>query len=183
MKRLVRYIKGTMDMVLDLIPDNLPFHVDTYTDSDWADDKDDRKSVSCGMIYLCGCMIKSWARTQKVLALSSTEAELYALGSGASELLGMKEWLKELQIPLQSTMLHCDSNPARSIVNKRGPGKIKHMELRYLALQMWVKEGRLGITRVPTTDNPSDLGTKALSSERMKYLCGLCGLRNLSDVT
>ena len=51
----------------------------TYTDSDWAGDKASRKSTSGGIMFLGEHAMKSWSRNQTVIALSSAEAELYAL--------------------------------------------------------------------------------------------------------
>ncbi len=57
----------------------------TDTDSDWAGDKRSRTSTSGGVIKL-GChVLKSWSSTLHCIALSSGEAELYALVKGATQ--------------------------------------------------------------------------------------------------
>ena len=48
--------------------------LEAFSDSDWASDKRDRKSVSSGIIC------KGMSRTQRCIALSSAEAELYSSG-------------------------------------------------------------------------------------------------------
>ncbi len=48
-----------------------------YGDSDWANDKVTRKSVSSGVL-LGGCVVMDWSRTHNALARSSGEAEWHS---------------------------------------------------------------------------------------------------------
>ena len=50
-----------------------------YSDSDWAGFRSSRRSVSGGMISMSGALVKAWSSRQATVALSSAEAELYAL--------------------------------------------------------------------------------------------------------
>ena len=43
------------------------------------------------MIFLNGCLITAWSRSQKSIALSSCEAEFLASAGGAAEALQLKE--------------------------------------------------------------------------------------------
>ncbi|OLP87994.1 Retrovirus-related Pol polyprotein from transposon TNT 1-94 [Symbiodinium microadriaticum] len=53
--------------------------LEVFSDSDWAGDKQTRKSVSCATFYINGAFFYSYSRTQKSIALSSAEAEYMAL--------------------------------------------------------------------------------------------------------
>ena len=44
---------------------------------------------------------------------------------------------------------------------------MKHIELKMLAVQEWLKTGRLRIHKVSTHDNPADLMTKAMNREKL----------------
>jgi hypothetical protein len=56
-----------------------------YSDSDWAGDRDDRKSTT-DYLYLLGSTPITWrSQKQPCIALSSTEAEYVALSSCAKE--------------------------------------------------------------------------------------------------
>ena len=108
----------------------------------------------------------TWARTQKTRALSSAEAELYAIGSEAIEGLGAAQLLKEWQcktVPLLLT----DSQSALAVCRQRGPGRTKHVELKMLTEQEWLKTGRLRVRKVSTHDNPADLMTKDMTREKL----------------
>ena len=56
-----------------------------FYDSDWAGDKETRKSSSAGVVLVGRHLLKAHTRKQKVIAKSSGEAELYAAAWGASE--------------------------------------------------------------------------------------------------
>eukprot|EP00973_Karenia_brevis_P087252 12097498-Karenia_brevis.AAC.1 len=60
-----------------------------HSDSDWAGCPDTRKSTSGGVAQIGEHLIKAWASSQTVVALSSGEAELYALTKAASQTLGI----------------------------------------------------------------------------------------------
>ena len=66
--------------------------LDTFVDAHQAG-QPDRKSVSGGAMFLDGCCSMTWSRTQKTLATSSAESELFGLGSCACEALGVRELL------------------------------------------------------------------------------------------
>ena len=59
--------------------------LEVFTDSDWASDRQSCRSVSCCVILYGGCLLFSASRTQKIISLSSAEAEVYASSSGCSD--------------------------------------------------------------------------------------------------
>ena len=174
-RRLARYLVGTTDSVLEMIPDMSDASITVYVDSDWADGSQCRKSTSGGVLKLYNVTVATWARTQSTVALSSCEAELYAMGSGAVEALGLKSLLDELGFNLP-VKLFTDSSSAKAVAARRGPGKMKHIELRMLALQDWVRDRMLFIYKVATEVNPSDLLTKPMTEERTRMLSRMIGL-------
>ena len=91
-------------MVLTLRPKIIPhskqttFDIDTYVDSDWAGCATSRRSTSGMALYFLRALITSQSRTQATVALSSGEAELYAIGLGVSESLFIRSLLLESQL-------------------------------------------------------------------------------------
>ena len=51
----------------------------SFSDSDWAGDKDNRRSINGFIIFLCGVPIVWRSKQQKTVALSSSEAEFVAI--------------------------------------------------------------------------------------------------------
>ncbi|CAK0806902.1 unnamed protein product, partial [Prorocentrum cordatum] len=167
LKKLVRYLLSTREVHQLLVPRGGSDSLNTRIDSDWADDPDTRKSISGGTVMMHGCSALTWARTQKTPALSSAEAELYAIGSGAVETLGTDTLLKKVGYGEAAPAIMMDSSSALAVAKKRGPGRMKHIELKMLAVQDWIKEKRLQVGKVPTEANPADVLTKALAKEKL----------------
>ena len=70
--------------------------VTTYTDSDWAGCVRTARSTSEGIVALGDHVIKTYSRQQKVVALSSAEAELYAMVAASAENLAVAAYAKDL---------------------------------------------------------------------------------------
>ena len=71
-------------------------------------------------------LIKTWSNTQKVVALSSGEAELMGILRGASEALGLQSIAADLGISLEVSV-HADSSAAIGICRRTGIGKVRHL--------------------------------------------------------
>ena len=97
-----------------------------------------------------GHCLKVWTKKQQVVSLSSTESELYA----ASEGLGVQSVAKDLGI-LCGLNLHLDASAAMGLVNRRGLGKAKHVDMQNLWIQEASKSGRFVTRKVGTSVNPS----------------------------
>ena len=72
-----------------------------------------------------------------------------------------------------------DSSAAKSFINRRGLGKMRHIEIRDLWLQREAREGRLLVSKVPGGENPADLMTKILTK---KEICERLGRMNITVV-
>ena len=58
----------------------------------------------------------------------------------------------------------------------QGPGGLKHIEIRCIAIQQWIREKRLLVSRVDTKNNTADLFTKHLDGLRTQSLARKLGL-------
>eukprot|EP00973_Karenia_brevis_P047469 6590130-Karenia_brevis.AAC.1 len=101
-------------------------HIDAFSDSDWAGCKSTRKSTSGGCAMIGTHLIKSWASTQNVIALSSGEAELYALTKAASQTLGLVTMANDFGEKLQARV-KCDAKATLGMVHRSGLGKLRHI--------------------------------------------------------
>ncbi len=73
-KRIFRYLKGTIDLVL-WYPSKDSFTLRAYSDADWVDSIDDRKSIGGGDFFLEESLV-SWISKKKTsISLSTTEVE------------------------------------------------------------------------------------------------------------
>ena len=123
------------------------------------------KSTSGGAFMYGPCTVKTWSSTQAVVALSSAEAELYALVKAATQAIGIMSMASDFAMPAQATV-HTDSSSALSICHRRGlGGKTRHIRVRHLWVQDAVAKKEFKLKKVLGTDNPADLMTKHLSHE------------------
>ena len=84
LKRLGRYLKGKPRVVKKFGWQKSTGILSIYADADWAGDKISRTSTSGGCIMMGRHLLKGWAKTQTLVALSSGESELYATLRAAS---------------------------------------------------------------------------------------------------
>ena len=88
-KRLARYLSTRTRMICHFKKQKMPKEVEAWSDSDWAGCLETRKSTSGGLIKFGTHILKSWSITQNTIALSSGEAEFYAMVKAGSQGLGM----------------------------------------------------------------------------------------------
>ena len=133
-----------------------------YTDSDYAGDAVGRKSTSGGCVCIGKHLVRTWAKHQKVTALSSGEAELYAVVTASCEGLGVQAYGKDLGVELKGN-IYMDSSAALGIVQRTGVGRMKHVHTQGLWVQEAHSTGRLGYRKIKGENNPSDILTKHVS--------------------
>ena len=81
-KRILRYLKHTISTGL-LISSSSSSAIQAYSDSDWAGDRDDRRSVSAYCVFMGKNLISWRCKQQFTVARSSTEAEYKSLADTA----------------------------------------------------------------------------------------------------
>ena len=165
-KRLARYLVGATRAVQTFKWQSPQKMVRIYVDSDWAGDKISRKSTSGGAMCIGKHMIKSWSTTQQTIAMSSGEAELYAMVKGAAQTKGLISMINDYGLRFDACVCS-DATAAIGIVHRQGLGKTRHIQVQYLWMQAEVADGRMKVQKVRTDDNPADLMTKSLSNETM----------------
>ena len=170
-KRMVRYLVGAKRLVWQYGEKNGDDDVvwmDVYVDSDWASGWS-RRSTSGGVVTVDGVVVKSWSRTQKAKALSSGEAEYCAMVTGAAEGMGMQSIAADLGWHVK-IRLWTDSSVGKSVAMRRGLGKMRHVELKWLWLQDMVKEGRLEVRKIKGEENVADHLTKPKNRKDVEEL-------------
>ncbi len=174
LKRFGRYLRGAPRAVFHYYWQQPPTSLDAYVDSDWAGCKTSGRSTSGGAVLHGWHVIKSWSTTQAIVAMSSAEAELYAMTKGAANTLGIMSLGGDFGMSLDAKV-HTDASAALGIVNRQGLGKLRHIRVQYLWLQGRVKDGDVEVHKVPGQANPADLLTKHLAAHDMqRHLTKLC---------
>jgi hypothetical protein len=111
-KRILRYLKGTAELGIAYKRGGEEEFVG-FTDSDYAGDIDDRKSIS-GYTFMLGTGAISWSsKKQPVVTLSTTEAEFIAAAYCACQGVWLRRVLEKLgHIQSKCTTIFCDNSSA-----------------------------------------------------------------------
>ena len=174
-KRLTRYLIGTTDMELEMIPKMSGSHITVYVDSDWADDFAVPKQHKRRHITSLRSEGSKLGKDTKQHRFVVMRGRALCHGHICGRTLGLRSLLSEIGCTL-AVHLHTDSSSAKAVAARCGSGTMKHIELHMLAIQDWVAIKLLYIFKVPTEINPSDLLTKPMTAERNKMLINMLGL-------
>eukprot|EP00974_Lingulodinium_polyedra_P089288 8657352-Lingulodinium_polyedra.AAC.1 len=129
------------------------------------------KSTSGGAIMWGSHCLKAWSTSQSTVALSSGEAELYAMTKMATQISGLISMAEDFGIMMKG-VVKSDSSAAIGIAHRDGlGGRCRHIRVQYLWIQSKIKDGGLELVKVPGASNPADAMTKAIPKELLgKYL-------------
>ena len=143
------------------------FMIEGYSDSDYASNKDDRKSISGMVIYLCGVPIMWKSKSQKAVTLSSTEAEYYSLSELCSELIFVKNMLEFMGMNVGYPIVaRVDNIGAMFLSNNYALSqRTKHISVRQHFVRQYVEDGIVKVVFVRSKQNDSDIFTKNLNKE------------------
>lgn len=183
LKRLLRYLKGTIQQGLTLHQSSSST-IQTFADADWGGDEDNCRSTSAFLLYL-GSNLVSWKSfKQRTVARSTTEAEYRAVASATAETLWVQSLLKELRIPTIVPVIHCDNISATyASANPVFHTRMKHLALDFHFVREKVQSGLLKVHHVPSHDQLADILTKPLPRLRFVLLRDkLCTIMDSTDL-
>ena len=167
-KRIFRYVKGTLDHGRPAQPLNLY----GYSDADWAGCPFDRRSTTGYCIFL-GPNVVSWcAKKLPTVSRSSAEAEYRSLASAAAEVTWLQFLLRDLGVYIsQPTTLLCDNISATYMAhNPVFHARTKHIEIDYHFVREKVASRALRVIYVSFQSQLADIFTKALAKDRFHWL-------------
>ena len=173
LRRVIKYVLDTPNYGLKIQPTiqehgrDMEWNLVVYSDSDWAGDKENRMSITGFIIFVHGVPITWKSRQQKSLAMSSSEAEYYALTEAAKEVKFVVQLLITMGIKVSlPVIVRVDNIGAIWMAENASAGsRTKHVELKYHFIRQYVEEGFIRIIFVRTEENISDVFTKNVTGE------------------
>lgn len=169
-KHVFRYLQGTKTNGITFGGQTIPLELHGYSDSAFADDIRSRRSTTAYVFLYYGGVISYRSKRLQVVALSSTEAEYYALGNAARE----AAWLRQLFLDLgvndddtKTVRIYGDNQSSLSLTeNPVIHQRTKHVDVQHHYVRSQVALGKIELWFVSTDDMAADGLTKALKAPK-----------------
>ena len=142
-----------------------------YCDSDWGN-SDDRRSITghCYKLNNIGPLISWKSQKQRVVALSSCEAEYISLTSAIQEGNFLSQLYADMTNCHRSTfILNVDNQGAIALAkNPVFHQRSKHIDIRYHYIRLEIQNKNVELIYVPSSDNVADIFTKPVTKCSLK---------------
>jgi hypothetical protein len=164
------YIVSTKDRGYTIRPDNpgswdrtrdYLFFITGESDSNYAKDHS-RRSVNGGCTYLNNALIKMFCKMMPIVALSTTEAELFAAVLEAQDMMFayhiMTSMLLTIELPM---ILYIDNQGTVDLANNWSVGgRTRHVDVKQNYLRELKERGFIRVLHRAGTEITPDISTK-----------------------
>jgi hypothetical protein len=183
-KRILRYVAGTTEFGLHYTRASTAARFIGYSDSDLAGDIDTSKSTTGSLFYYGGCLISWQSIKQKVVALSSCEAEYVAMTTAATQALWLSRLLAELLgRKVEVVELKVDNKSALALAkNPVFHDRSKHIRTKFHFIRDCLEEGSIRAEFIPTADQLADILTKSLGRTKFEEMRRRIGLKEVFKI-
>jgi hypothetical protein len=199
-KHVLRYLRGTMKhglffpfpsekqesvggSVQKLSANEAPaaYDIHLYTDADFANEPDTRKSVTGVFICEHEHPVTWISKLQSLVTTSTTEAELVAAATGVKEGLWVLKLIREMRGEPASChlTLYCDNEAAISLMKNPTAGvqgRSKHIDVQFRFLRERYQKKHMQVEYVPTNEQLADIFTKQLPTAVFQKLVKKIGV-------
>ena len=184
--RIIRYLKTTRNWVLTLGGKSALIELLAYCDADHANSPDHGRSISgYAMVLGNGCF--SWSsKKQTATALSTGEAEYYAVTHAGREVIWLRQLLTEIGFaPRIGTTLRIDNTSSIRMIETpdQVTNRTKHINIAYHWIREEVQKQTIIPEYVPSEQNLSDIFTKGFHAPRHKELAATIGMVLRADAS
>jgi hypothetical protein len=153
-------------------PRNQSLQLTTYSNADWANCVDERKSTSGGAFFLGNSLVAWLSKKQGSISLSTTETEYIATATCCTQVLWMIQTLANLEVKYTTPIpIYCDNTSAISVSkNPVFHSKTKHIPIKYHFLREQLTNQIVQVHYIPTTEQIAYIFTKPLAKTPFEYL-------------
>ena len=158
-KRVLRYVKQTIDVGLTFRACGT--QLVGYCDASWAT-RPGRRSTSSFICFVGGSPVSWRSARQRVVAMSTCEAEYVALAELAKEMVWLRGLLEDMSMHQEGPSLTCCDNKA-AISTSENVGiasRSKHIDLRHHFIRQLAEDRVIRLRHVGTADQLADALTK-----------------------
>ena len=175
----MRYLKGTLDLVLCLGGDNI--ELQGFCNADWAGDANDRRSTT-GYVFFVGVGAISWnCKRQPTIAMSTMEAEYMEASHSAMEAMWLRQLFEDIGlVQVDATPIRCDNQGCLAFAkNPKHHSRTKHIDIQHHFIREKIEDGVIDMKYCATLEMLADLFTKTLVKDRHHMLTRSIGLEGL----
>lgn len=179
-KRILKYLKRTASYGIKYTKQE-NCELEGFCDSDYAADKETRRSVTGYVFKVSDGPITWCSKRQQGVSLSTTEAEYVAACQATKEAIWLRRLMHEIGINFDSpTNIYIDNQSAiRLIHNPEFHSRSKHIDIKYHFIREKYQSCEIEPKYVNTKNQEADILTKALPREHFQNLRCKMGLQNL----
>ena len=170
--RVMSYIVGTKNLGFTFRPDHPNswdgsrerlFVVMGKSDSEFGKHSS-RRSVNAGITYLEGAIVKQYSKMMPIVALSTTEAELYSAVLTAQDMMFVYHVMLGMELQVKLPMiLNVDNMGAVQLANNWSVGgRTRHVDIKQNFLRELKSNGFLRVEWMSGDDLTPDTHTKNL---------------------
>ena len=153
LKQLLCYIKGMVDQVIIFpMTGESGLHLTVFSDVDMVGDIDGRRSTSGVHVFLGSAPISWLSLKQKVVALSTCEAEYVATATAVCQAVWLHRLLNELTgVEAHPPALMVDNQPTIALAkNPVFHDRSKHIDVKFHFLRDCIDGGQIVVEFVET---------------------------------
>jgi hypothetical protein len=167
-KRVLRYLKGTANFGLVLGNSSDGIDLIGWSDSDWAQDTDTRRSMGGFVFDVAGGSVSWSSKKQPTVALSTVEAEYMAAANATKEAVWLRTLLHDLgYTQVEATTIHSDNQGCIALsLNPVSHSRAKHIDIRHHFIRERVASDEIKLKFCSTKDMIADIFTKALPHDK-----------------
>ena len=150
----------------------------SWSDSDYAADKADRKSVTGGVLAMDGAIVQWVCKKQTGVSLSTMEAEFASASHVGRELLGLRELMRKIgfQVKAPMSMLMENQDDIRQLETEGSMSSVKHVDVRMKFICDYARKDIVKPKFMESRIMKADLLTKVLPAQRTAELRKLFNL-------
>jgi hypothetical protein len=177
-KRVLRYVRGTLDYGLMYSADDTSTTLTGYTDADWAGDLSTRRSTTGYVFQIQGSTVSWCSKRQGCVARSTTEAEYIALSTASQEAVWLRRLLENvLKKQDNPTVLYEDNQGTIELTkNPKFHNRTKHIDIAYHYAKEQVEKKITFVEYCSTENMLADIMTKGLSKVQFEKFRDILGV-------
>ncbi|KAG5867541.1 hypothetical protein JTB14_003239 [Gonioctena quinquepunctata] len=182
-KRIIRYLNATSELGIHYSKEE-QLQLSGFSDSDYASDKDTRKSTTGYIFKLCNGAVTWSSKRQHAVTLSTTEAEYVAACQATKEAIWIRRLMNDIgESVSMATPSNIDNQSAIKLIhNPEFHNRTKHVDIQFHFVREKFQDSEIEPVYVSTKLQEADLLTKAVPRTSFLNLRNLISMKKKNEI-